>query len=86
MTASFKEFIKEGLRLLHTVGNGRRTAKVYKDAEWGEYRVKHYTDGEHHKEADAHTDHKEDAMGTAANWVKPTTEAVDPKSGKLFPR
>ena len=42
------------------------TAKVYRDSEWQEYRVKFYdTDGQHFTNADYHTDDKEDALTTA---------------------
>ncbi len=87
---TFKEFTTESLRLLHTVGNGPRTAKVYKDAEWGEHRVKFFTDGNHHKEADYHTDDKQDAHDTANYWVneQPKTESVVTSTNvcKFFPK
>lgn len=88
MTLSYKEFISESLRLLHTVGNGNRTAKIYKDAEWGEHRVKFYTDGQHHKEADYHTNDKGDAHDTASHWVNQQQESVVTSTnvGKLFPK
>lgn len=74
---SFKEFVtEEGMRLIHTVQNDRKTAKVYRDAEWGEFRVKHFTDGQHHKDADYHTDDKEDAKNTAGLWIKPHNETT----------
>lgn len=65
-----KQYVAEGMRLISTHENGNRTAKVYKDSEWGEHRVKFYTDGNHHKEADYHTDDKSDATDTAKHWIK----------------
>lgn len=44
---------------------GNRTAKVYRDSEWQEYRVKFYVAGTHMDAADYHTDDREDAMDTA---------------------
>lgn len=41
-------------------------AKVYRDTEWNEYRVKFYdTEGQHHVHADYHTDEIDDALETA---------------------
>jgi hypothetical protein len=56
------------LKLVKTYTNGNKTAKVYKDHEWEEHRVKFYTDGVHHKEADHHSD-AEDAHSTAKHWA-----------------
>lgn len=59
------------LRLIDTVVNdlgsvgGVLMAKVYRDAEWNEYRVKFYRDGRHQSNADMHTDDKQDAIDTA---------------------
>lgn len=58
------------LRLVKTIGEGKKTAKVYKDADWGEYRVKHFVDGVHQKEADYHASDKDDAMDTAAHFTR----------------
>ena len=42
------------------------TAKVYRDVEWNEYRVKFYdTDGQHFVNADYHTDDKQEALDSA---------------------
>lgn len=44
-------------------------AKVYRDVEWQEYRVKFYdVENNHLVEADYFTDDKEDAILTAKNW------------------
>lgn len=59
------ELIDEGVRLVGTHGSGKHIAKVYKDSDLGEHRVKFYSDGKHHKDADYFTDDKEDAHGTA---------------------
>ena len=59
------------LRLMktHTGPNGH-VAKVYKDPDFNEYRVKHYSpEGKHMPKADYHTDDKSDAMDTAASAV-----------------
>jgi hypothetical protein len=55
------------LRLVKTVkGPNGHTAKVYKDQDWGEYRVKHYDpDGKYMEKADAHTDDRDDAIDSA---------------------
>ena len=64
------------LRLVSKHGEGARTAKVYKDPDWGEYRVKHYQDGVHLPKADAHTDDRDDAVGMADQWTQgPTAKA-----------
>lgn len=82
----FESTITEGMRLLktHTSADGKKQAKVYRDAEWEEYRVKHYTDGKHHTEADYHTDDKEEAHHHANRHVNEsvylTLEALVPHS------
>lgn len=43
-----------------------RTATVYRDAEWDEYRVRFYREGVYQEGADYHTDDKQDAMDTAS--------------------
>lgn len=48
----------------------KKTAKVYKDHEWNEYRVKHFTNGKHHQDADYHTDDADDAHNTAKAFLK----------------
>lgn len=48
-------------------GNGRM-AKVYKDADYGEFVVKFYRDDVHQERADYHTD-RGDALGTAQRFV-----------------
>ena len=46
-----------------------RKAKIYRDAEWNEYRVKFYINGAYQENADFHTDSKRDAFDTARHWV-----------------
>lgn len=61
-----------GLRLIHTavdVTDVKSEAKVYRDAEWQEYRVRFYTDGVQQRNADYHTTDKDDAIATADTWV-----------------
>lgn len=55
------------LRLLKThTGPKGHVAKVYKDVDYGEHRVKFFDpEGKHYKDADYHTDDKEDAHDTA---------------------
>ena len=57
------------LRLVSKHGDGARTAKVYKDPDWGEYRVRHFENGVHLPKADGHTDDKDDAVGMANQWT-----------------
>lgn len=63
-----EEALIEGLRLIKTYTNGNKMAKVYKDNEWQEHRVKFYTDGKHHVDADHHSD-AEDAHATARHQI-----------------
>jgi len=74
-----EEYISEALRLVKTYEHNGRKAKIYKDNEWGEHRVKFYTHGKHHKDADHHTDDSDDAHGTAKHWLnKMTNESKKP--------
>lgn len=63
------ENLEEGLRLKKTYCSGNKTAKVYRDHEWEEYRVKHFVDGKHQKKADYHTNDRDDAHNTAKHWL-----------------
>lgn len=62
--------LSEGLRLVSKHGEGKHTAKVYKDSDWGEHRVKFYVDGKHQPDEDYHTDDVEDAKDTAEAGLK----------------
>lgn len=64
--------LTEEMRLVKShagIGNGR-TAKIYKDTEWGEYHVKHFLKGVHQKDADYHCDDLDDANASAQEWTK----------------
>ena len=58
---------KPRLRLIKTLeGQKGHKAKVYKDMDWNEHRVKFFSpEGKHYSEADYHTDDKDDAHDTA---------------------
>lgn len=58
------------LRRIETLTNGklRLQAKVFRDSEWREFRVKFYRDGAYLQEADYHTDDKSDAQHTARSF------------------
>jgi hypothetical protein len=58
---------KPNLRLLKThTGPKGHVAKVYKDKDYGEHRVKFFSpEGKHYSQADYHTDDAEDAHDTA---------------------
>lgn len=55
------------MKLIATLhSNSGHSAKVYRDTEWNEFRVKFYSPSGLHREIeDHHTDDKEDALGTA---------------------
>lgn len=59
--------LTEGLRLIgtHKSDSGKHEAKVYRDTEWNEHRVKFFIHGKHHEPSDYHTDDKHDAHHTA---------------------
>jgi hypothetical protein len=63
---------KPNLRLVKTHrGPDGHTAKVYKDRDWDEYRVRFYSpNGQHHPNADYHTETAEDAHDTAMGQVR----------------
>jgi len=53
----------------HTSEDGKKVAKVYRNAEWEEWVVRHHVDGKHQKKADYHTNDKNDAHDTAKHWI-----------------
>ena len=63
--------VSTALRLKKTVtgSNPDKSAKIYKDQDFGEYRVKHYEGGKHNEAADYHTDDMNDAHTTASDFV-----------------
>jgi len=70
------EIQQEATTLVKTQTSGKKTAKVYKDTETGEFIVKFYVDGKYQKDADYHTDSKQDAMDTAKTETKKANESV----------
>jgi hypothetical protein len=64
------------MRLISTIHKAaaEATAKIYRDTEWNEYRVKFYQQGQHLQNADYHTDCKEDAHSTAHGQLQRMTE------------
>ena len=62
---------KPNLRLLKThTGPKGDVAKVYKDKDWGEHRVKFFSpEGKHRSESDYHTDDLSDAHDTAQSQL-----------------
>jgi hypothetical protein len=77
--AALKEdTVDEGLRLIKVHTLGAHTAKVYKDNEWGEHRVKFYKNGKHLGEGpEYHTDDVQDAHDTAKAALKKYNESID---------
>lgn len=53
------------MRKITEIQAGQFSAKVYRDAEWNEYRVKFYHAGSHLPDGDYFTDEEEDARNTA---------------------
>lgn len=87
--------VNESMRIVAKHGDGRHTAKVYKDSDWGEYRVKFYTDNKHvGEDADYHTDDMEDANDTAKSALnkmysnesknEPRNESVESLVSAIF--
>lgn len=70
------------MRKLETITNTTtgREARIYRDSEWQEWRVKFYEQGQHLTAADYHTTDKGDAQATARGWVwyPKTTAAINP--------
>lgn len=85
---SESEEIEESLKLLKTYSNGKKSAKVYKDSDFGEHRVKHFVSGAHQKDADYHSDDKEDAHTTAKKFVGEGYETIEEgkKKSRLDPK
>jgi hypothetical protein len=58
------------MKLIQTLNAGPFTAKVYRDADWDEFRTKFFREGVHMGEAcDSFTDDKSDAINTARSEV-----------------
>ncbi len=79
---------RPSLRLLNTHTHNNRVAKVYRDRDWEEYRVKFFDNGKYTGEkADYHTDDKGDANSTADHWVKDekAVKVIKPvKEGEVY--
>lgn len=58
------------MKKIHEITFGARTAKVYRDSNWNEYRVRLYARGRLDEAADYFTDDKQDAIDTAAAMVR----------------
>lgn len=57
------------MRKIETLTWGERTAVVYRDTQWGEFRTKHYVRDVYQVGADAHNDDKDDALASAQSWA-----------------
>jgi hypothetical protein len=64
------------MRLISTIhkASAEATAKVYRDTEWQEYRVKFYRGTIHQVNADYHTEDKQDAIDTAHGQLQRYSE------------
>lgn len=52
------------LRKIGTINHGTAEVRIYRDAEWNEYRARLYIGGVLQESADYHTDDKHDAFAT----------------------
>lgn len=68
------------MKRIHIETQGDKMAKVYRDSEWDEFRVRLYIRGELNAPADYHTSDKADAIATAAAMVRPQTDNTKPLS------
>tara|TARA_Y100000310_G_C20387431_1_gene671128 strand:- start:289 stop:576 length:288 start_codon:yes stop_codon:yes gene_type:complete len=64
-----KEIVVKKIKTI-TSKSKRYNVVVYWNAEWQEYVVKLYVDGQEQKAASYHTSDREDAIGTAEEMVK----------------
>lgn len=64
------------MRLISTIHKAaaEATAKIYKDTDWNEYRVKFYLNGIWQVNADYHTEDKQDAHDTAHGQLQRYSE------------
>lgn len=69
---TFKEFLElhESVKLIQTVNDQNKAAKIYKDSGTNEFVVKFFINDKHKENADYFTDDKEDAVNTATNMLK----------------
>lgn len=68
------------MKRIHTETLGDKTARVFRDSDWGEFRVRLYIDGKLNAGADYHTGDEADAIATAAAMVQPTVRRGIPVS------
>lgn len=68
------------MKRIHIETLGDKIAKVYRDSDWNEYRVRLYIRGELHAPADYFTEDKADAIATAAAMVRPDLRLANPLS------
>jgi hypothetical protein len=53
------------MRLIATYAGPKVHAKVYRDSDWNEYRVKFFEGDKHRTESDYHTNDKQEALDAA---------------------
>jgi hypothetical protein len=68
------EAAKMRLLATHNSECGKHCAKVYRDAEWGEHRVKYFYNNKHHEPADSFHGDADDAHDTARAEMKRATK------------
>ena len=64
------------LRKIGNVTTGPVDVRVYRDAEWQEYRARLYINGILQESADYHTDDKDDAFLTASDMVSRANKRI----------
>jgi hypothetical protein len=81
-----KTGVSEGssMRIVAQDDSGAKSYRVYKDADWNEYVVKFYLNGRHQTDADYHTDDKNDAMGTAKQFLDESNQVLESDDGKVY--
>jgi len=68
------------MKRIHTTTLGDKVAKVYRDSEFNEYRVRLYIQGKLNEPADYFTGDKDDAIDTAFAMVRHATRRANPLS------
>lgn len=64
------------MRKITELSHGNFTAKIYRDSEYNEYRVKFFHAGSHLPDGDYFTDDESDARGTAALCMQHMDDAA----------
>ena len=70
---TFKEFVElqESVKLIQTINDQKKSAKIYKDSNNNEFVVKFFVNDKYvGNDSDYFTSDKEDAIGTATNIIK----------------